>query len=106
MRQILVDHARRYLSQKRGGGWQRITLDENLGLPESSSLEIIALHDALAKLETEDERMARVVELRVYAGVSGREIAHLLGVSPRTVESDWKVAKMWLARELSDEDRP
>ncbi len=106
MRQVLVDHARRHLSQKRGGGWNRVTLDENLGLPPSTSLEIMALHDALEKLAVEDERMARVVELRVFAGTPGREIAHLLGVSLRTVEGDWKVAKMWLGRELSDEGSP
>jgi RNA polymerase sigma factor (TIGR02999 family) len=106
MRQVLVDHARRHLAQKRGGGWKQITLDENLGMPPATSLEIMALHDALEKLACEDERMARVVELRVFAGAPGREIAHLLGVSLRTVEGDWKVAKMWLGREISGGDGP
>lgn len=102
MRQVLVDHARRHLAQKRGGDRHRITLTDNIGLAAAASLEVLAVHDALEKLAQEDARMAKVVELRIFADLTGREIAHVLGVSPRTVESDWKVAKMWLSRELSE----
>ena len=63
---------------------------------------MLAVHDALEKLAQNDARMAKVVELRIFTDLTGREIAHVLEVSPRTVESDWKVAKMWLSRELSD----
>ncbi len=103
MRQILVDHARRHSAEKRGGQWRRVTLDDNVEDPAALSIEILALHDALEKLAKEDERMARVVELRVFAGLLAREAAHVLGVSKRTVDSDWKVARMWLSRELSEE---
>jgi RNA polymerase sigma factor (TIGR02999 family) len=102
MRQVLVDHARRHLAQKRGGDRQRITLTDNIGIAASASLDVLAVHDALEKLAQKDHRMAKVVELRIFADLTGQEIAHVLDVSPRTVESDWKVAKMWLSRELSD----
>ena len=103
MRQILVDHARRHNALKRGGDRHRVTLDENLPDRQGLSYEVLALHDALHKLEQEDERMGRVVELRVFAGMLSREVAHVLGVSKRTVDSDWQVARMWLGRELAQE---
>ncbi len=102
MRQVLVDHARKHGARKRGGTWQKITLDENLQDPGQASLEILALHDALEKLAVESERTARVAELRVFGGLMAKEIAFLLGVSKRTVDGDWQVARMWLGRELSD----
>jgi RNA polymerase sigma factor (TIGR02999 family) len=106
MRQILVDHARRHQADKRGGQWQRVTLDENLEDPAQLGVEILALHEALEKLSQHDERMARVVELRVFAGLQAQEVAYVLSVSKRTVDADWKVAKMWLGRELTERDRP
>lgn len=105
MRHILVDHARRYRAQKRGGDWHRVTLDEDLEDHRRFDCEILALHDALERLAQDDERMARVVELRIFAGMTSREVAHVLGFSKRTVDSDWKVAKMWLGKELSERDR-
>ncbi len=102
MRQILVDHARKHRAHKRGGELQRVTLDEALvGGQGEFDFEILALHDALEKLAREDERMARVVELRIFAGMSAKEAAHVLGFSKRTIDADWKMARMWLARELS-----
>jgi RNA polymerase sigma factor (TIGR02999 family) len=101
MRQILVDHARRHGAHKRGGGWHRITLDENLPERTDHALEILELHEALEKLAGEDERMARVVELRIFGGLLAREAALVLGVSKRTVDDDWRVARMWLGRELA-----
>ena len=102
MRRILVDHARRRASAKRGGGWQRVTIDEALQLPATPEVEILELDEALEKLAVEDERAAKVVELKVFAGMTRDEIAHVVGVSPRTVDDDWALAKMWLRRELEE----
>lgn len=101
MRRILVEHARRHAALKRGGGWERVTLDEQIGAPEVSALEMLDLDRALTRLAGLDARMARVVELRLFAGLEVKETAHLLKVSERTVANDWRVARMWLARELA-----
>ena len=107
MRRILVDHARRLARLKRGGDWQRITLDAGSVLqPHSGGLGPEALLDldrALAKLSALDERQSRVAELRYFAGMRMEEIASALGVSKRTVEGDWTHAKAWLKREISRE---
>jgi RNA polymerase sigma factor (TIGR02999 family) len=100
MRQILVDHARERAAAKRGGDWQRVTLDEQLGVAAPHEVEVLDLDRALSKLAEMDERMARIVELRVFTGLTAEEVAQVLGVSRRTVQGDWKVAKLWLAREL------
>ncbi len=100
MRQILVDHARERSALKRGGGLQRITLDEPLAAADALDLDILAVHDALDKLAVLDERMARGVELRVFAGLTMTEVAEVLGVSKRTADGDWSVARKWLAKEL------
>jgi RNA polymerase sigma factor (TIGR02999 family) len=100
MREILVDHARRRAAVKRGGSRQRVTFDEELGMGRGSDIAVLELDEALGKLGEEDERGARVVELRVFGGLKIREIAHVLGVSVSTVEGDWRVARMWLNREL------
>ena len=104
MRRILVDHARRQARLKRGGDWQRITLDAGSALqPFSEGLGPEALLDldrALAKLADLDDRQSRVAELRYFAGMRMDEIASALGVSKRTVEGDWTHAKAWLKREM------
>ncbi len=101
MRQILVDHARKHTADKRGGQWRRVTLDDNVAEAEQLSLDILAVHEALEQLALRDERMAKVVELRIFAGLHAREAAHVLGVSKRTVDEDWRVARMLLGRALS-----
>jgi RNA polymerase sigma factor (TIGR02999 family) len=101
MRRILVEHARQRATEKRGGGWQRVTLDGEIAQPDASDIEVLDLDRALSRLGELDGRAARVVELRVFAGMEMREIAHILEVSERTVHGDWRMAKMWLARELS-----
>ncbi|HOX25750.1 MAG TPA: ECF-type sigma factor [Candidatus Krumholzibacteria bacterium] len=101
MRQILVDHARKHAAAKRGGHWRRVTLDEQVANAEQLSLEILAVNDALEALARQDERMAKVVELRVFGGLLAREAAHVLGVSKRTVDEDWRVARMMLGRALA-----
>ena len=65
-------------------------------------VEIIDLDEALGRLEEKDERMAKVVEMRIFAGLSAKEVAHVLGVSRQTVQQDWRMAIMWLSRELSE----
>jgi RNA polymerase sigma factor (TIGR02999 family) len=100
MRRILVDHARRRSRTKRGGDWQRITLDERLQDLAVSPVEILELDDTLSRLAELDERMARVVEMRVFGGLTAEEVAHVLGVSRRTVQSDWRLAQAWFAREF------
>lgn len=100
MRQILVDAARRRHAKKRGGEWHRITLSGISGLGNTPDAEILDLHRALERLSSEDERMARVVELRVFSGLTVKEVAAVLGVSARTVDVDWKAARLWLAKQM------
>ncbi len=105
MRQILVNHARDRQAAKRGGGLRRVTIhDEIDGAPERI-LEVLSLDDALNKLADRDARMAEVVELRVFAGMTAREVAHALGVSKRTVDGDLKVAKLWLLSEFGTQSK-
>ena len=101
MRQILVDHAREHAAAKRGGGLRRVTLDDRVGMTNADELDLLDLDRILTRLAELDERMAQVVEYRVFAGMSVQEVAHVLGVSVRTVHNDWRVARMWLGRELT-----
>jgi len=101
MRNLLIDHARAKAAEKRGGGWRPVTLnDEAVGGRELDVDEMLALDQALERLAEHDERQARVVELRFFGGLTVPEVAHLLGVSKRTVEGDWTHARAWLKREL------
>ena len=101
MRRILVDHARHHLRLKRGGGQHRVTLDEGVALSAKDRDEdVVALDEALEKLADFDPRQAKVVEMRFFAGLSVEEVAEQLGVSKRTVEGDWTMARAWLSREL------
>lgn len=105
MRRVLVEHARRHAAEKRGGGRVKISLDENLLLGGRSDWETLDLDDTLTRFAEIDPRGARVVELRVFGGFREKEIAEILGVSERTVRSDWRVAAMWLSRELGGGSR-
>ncbi|MEZ5988441.1 MAG: sigma-70 family RNA polymerase sigma factor [Planctomycetota bacterium] len=100
MRRILVDHARRRKRLKRGGDRSRVELDEGVALSPERDEDLLALHEALEKLEGLDERQARIVELRFFGGLTVEEVAEVLGVSKRTVEADWTVVRAWLRREL------
>jgi RNA polymerase sigma factor (TIGR02999 family) len=96
MRQILVDHARRKLAEKRGGGRVEVSLDPaDLASPERAA-ELVALDEALGELAKLDQRLARTVELRFFGGLSVEEAADLLGTSPRTVKRDWRKARAFL----------
>jgi RNA polymerase sigma-70 factor (ECF subfamily) len=101
MRRILVDHARRR-NAKRGGGLQRVSLDEISVIEHAPSTDIVALDDALQALTERDPRKARVVEMRYFGGLTVDEVASVLGVSAITVMRDWRMAKAWLYRELTD----
>jgi RNA polymerase sigma factor (TIGR02999 family) len=102
MRQILVDHARRQRADKRGGGATVISLEEVSPAPaQTSSVDVLALDEALDALSSFDARQCRLVELRFFAGLNIPETADALGVSTATVEREWAVAKAWLHRRLS-----
>jgi RNA polymerase sigma factor (TIGR02999 family) len=101
MRRVLVDHARARGYQKRGGDRQKVSLSAAEGVTaEPAALEVIALDRALDRLAAADERKARVIELRFFGGLSVEETAEVLHVSGDTVKRDWRLAKLWLVREL------
>jgi RNA polymerase sigma factor (TIGR02999 family) len=101
MRRILVDHARQYNAQKRGGSAPRFSIENIDILPEQSAGDLLELNEALQKLEAIDERKCRVVDMRFFGGLKEGEIAEALGVAEKTVRRDWQFAKLWLYRELS-----
>ena len=101
MRRILVDHARRKVSLKRGGERQRVELRDPVA-PGTKPEDLLDLDQALARLEAKDETMVRVVELRYFAGLTVDETAEVLGVSPRSVNRAWTGARAWLRREMTD----
>lgn len=100
MRHILVDHARGKNSHKRGGLAPKVPLDERLSISVEQSDEVLALHEALERLEKLSPRQAKIVEMRYFAGLSIAEIAEALGVVTRTVHREWGVAQAWLRKEL------
>ena len=104
MRRILVDFARAKRFAKRGGQTVQVSLAEAVLMPQEQDADLVALDEALAALAKVDERKSRVVELRFFGGLSVEETAEVLKVSAETVMRDWKVAKVWLLRELKRED--
>ncbi len=106
MRRILVDHARAKGRDKRGGGMPRVEWNDEVTSQLPQSTGVLAVHEAIEKLEAMDPRLARVTEMRFFGGMTMPEIAASLGVSLSTVESDWAMSKAWLRRELSEDDAP
>jgi RNA polymerase sigma-70 factor (ECF subfamily) len=102
MRRILVEHARRS-NLKRGGGVQRVPLDEAVEVGGGRAADLVALDDAMNALARVDARKSRVVEMRFFGGLSVEETAEVLKVSAVTVKRDWRTAKLWLYRELAGE---
>ncbi len=100
MRQILVDHARKWAAVKRGGGRQRLDLNETLIATEGNADVVLAVNQALDRLDELDARQARVVEMRFFGGMTEEEIAAVMGVNVRTVKRDWSMAKAWLHGQL------
>lgn len=104
MRQVLVDFARSRLAAKRGGGEKRVTLDEDSASLVTEAERVIDVDRALEKLRARNERLARVVECRYFAGLSEEETAEALGVSLRTAQRDWMRARAWLREALGERD--
>ncbi len=101
IRRVLVDHARRRGRLKRGGDVPKITLDEELGLPDSKAPGVLALDDALEALGKLAPRQSRIVELKIFGGLNLEEVGRALSISRSTVHRDWNAALLWLRRELS-----
>jgi len=106
MRRILVDHARAHLADKRGSGLPKVAITEAIAMSREQPADMLALDESLARLSSVDPQQGRIVELRVFAGLTVEETAELLGISPATVKRDWAVAKAWLLREIRKEERP
>ena len=106
MRRILVDFARSRRSLKRGGDTPTVSLEEGSIVSRGRGADVVALDDALKTLAAMDPRRSRVVELRFFGGLSAEESAEVLKVSAETVMHDWKLAKVWLLRELSMDNQP
>jgi RNA polymerase sigma factor (TIGR02999 family) len=106
MRRILVDHARRHGASKRGDGVSCLSIDEARDVAGSAEVPILALDQALDRLEKVDADLAKVVELRAFGGLTIEETARVLSVSPSTAKRDWRTAKAWLTRELGSEAPP
>lgn len=101
MRRILIEFARRRKTEKRGGDRQRLELSVQIAVDEwESSESLLALDEALTRLASEDAELARLVELRYFAGMTIDQTAELLDVSPRTVKRNWAYARAWLRREM------
>jgi RNA polymerase sigma factor (TIGR02999 family) len=102
MRNILVDHARKHHAQKRGQGEEELLFDERVAVVnQEKGFGLVALDDALSSLSEIDPELSRLVELRFFAGLTVRETAVVLGISPATVKRSWRTAKIWLHRELN-----
>jgi len=102
MRRILIDHAQRRRAAKRGRAWHRVTLVEADTPAPAPEVDLLALNEALEALEKLDPRQCRVVELRFFGGLSVKEVAEVLGVSDRTIELDWRMARSWLYTRLKE----
>jgi RNA polymerase sigma factor (TIGR02999 family) len=99
MRQILVDYMRRRNADKRDGGF-RIDIEALAELPIQGDAQVLALDEALQSLSQQDDRQAKIVEMKFFGGLTSQEIAEVLGVSLTTVERDWAVARLWLRRQM------
>jgi RNA polymerase sigma-70 factor (ECF subfamily) len=100
MRQVVIDAARSRGREKRGGGWQRIALDDSEIPSLDGDQSLLALDEAMERLAVADKRKAQVVEMRFFGGMTNGEIAEFVGVSVDTVKRDWSFARLWLAREI------
>jgi RNA polymerase sigma factor (TIGR02999 family) len=101
MRHILVDHARAHLYAKRGGGAQKVELNEADAITGQRAAELVALDEALSTLATLDPRKSQLIELRFFGGLTIEETAEAMSISPKTVTREWRSAKAWLHHEMS-----
>jgi len=103
MREILIEYARGRNRQKRGSEFKtQIALDENISFSQQNQLDVVAVDDALSKLEKLDERQARIVEMKFFGGLTIEEIGEVLSISPATVKREWSSAKLFLYKTLND----
>lgn len=102
MRRVLVDHARQHKSAKRGGGARRVDVDLSIVGEGEAGLDLVQLDDALTGLGELSPRQARIVELRFFGGLTIEQVAEVVGVSPRTVDTDWRFARAWLKEALGE----
>ena len=100
MRRILVDHARSHIADKRGSGVAKVSLNEAIAMSRERPAELLALDESLTQLASTDPQQSRIVELRVFGGLTIEQTAEILGISPATVKRDWTLAKAWLLREI------
>jgi RNA polymerase sigma factor (TIGR02999 family) len=103
MRRVLVDHARKYNAGKRGGGAQHVTFSQLNVAAVEPDLDVLELDEAIGALDRHDGRLAEVVRLRFFVGLSIEETAEALGVSPATVKRDWTYARAWLLERMADD---
>jgi RNA polymerase sigma factor (TIGR02999 family) len=103
MRRVLLDYAKARGREKRGGNAEHVAFSDVALMSAVQSKELLALDAALKKLDAEDERKSRVVELRYFGGYSVKEVAEILKISERTVARDWRLARAWLRREIKNE---
>jgi RNA polymerase sigma-70 factor (ECF subfamily) len=106
MRRVLVDHARAHNAEQRGGGLQRVEMREELAISPEKIDQVQQIDELLRKLEEENPRQARVVELRYFGGLTFEEIGSLLQLTPRTVKTDWALARIWLLGQLQPDAEP
>ncbi len=102
MRRVLVDHARSRKRQKRGGDRTRVTLDEQLIIHRDRLEDVLAMDELLGQLAEMDARQATIIELRFFGGMTVEEVANVLGISKRTVEREWTMARAWLRQQLEE----
>jgi RNA polymerase sigma factor (TIGR02999 family) len=100
MRRVLVDYARKHKAAKRGGGQEKIPLEEAAVVSEAPAEELLVLDEALGKLKLLDERQSHIVELRYFGGLTIEETAQALGISPTSVKREWSMAKAWLYQQV------
>lgn len=103
IRRILVDHAREHLALKRGGGRERVSIDQDALAAPIDGVDVVALDEALAELAAIDERQASIVEMRFFGGLTIEEIAELLSIGKRSVDREWQAARAWLFCRLAGE---
>lgn len=103
MRQVLVDHARKHGALKRGGDRLKVTLSDTDGAAQMQILDLLELDEVMRSLHELDERKAKVVELLFFGGMTHKEAARMLGVSQKTIEADWYMARAWLGKQLRDD---
>jgi len=105
MHQVLIQHARKHATQKRGGEWQRVTLNEGLLPGRAEEFDVFTLNELLAELEDLDSRQAQIVKMRYFGGMSHEEVAGYLQVSVSTVKREWRMARAWLAAGFAKGER-